>query len=101
MKRIAILIPAVAVGMMLHAASARTDEGTMYGGQREAAGSKNECLLVAKNCVDNVDSIQQRMGKLQHEIAKGRAVYTNDELRILNQKLDDAKRLFIEMESNP
>ncbi|HZV82628.1 MAG TPA: hypothetical protein VFF53_10735, partial [Geobacteraceae bacterium] len=50
---------------------------------------KDECLLVAANCADNVDSIQQRIERLNKEIAKGSAVYTQDELSKLNMKLED------------
>jgi len=56
----------------------------------EQTQQKDECLLVAKNCPDSVDSIQQRIEKLQHEIGRGADVYTSDELQILKQKLDDA-----------
>jgi preprotein translocase subunit SecA len=49
---------------------------------------RDECLLVARNCSDNVDSYQQRIERLNTEISKGTAVYTENELRILNQKRD-------------
>ena len=40
------------------------------------AGSKDECLLASKNCMNEVDSIQQRMKKINTEIKKGKKVYS-------------------------
>ncbi|MBU5615057.1 hypothetical protein [Geomonas azotofigens] len=51
---------------------------------------KDECLLVAQTCRDSVDSLQQRIARLQREIAKGTSVYTRDELRSLEFQLKDA-----------
>jgi len=55
-------------------------------------GRKDECLLVARNCTDSVDTIQQRINRLQHEINKGSAVYTGEELRKLDSELENAER---------
>ena len=105
MKRIALLIPTLAAVMMINATTSFSAEGygsgggwgSTVGGQQETTGQKDECLLVAKNCPDRVDSIQERIEKLQTEINKGRAVYTPEELGILHQKLDDANRLMNNM----
>ena len=51
---------------------------------------KDECLLVAMNCGDRAESIQNRIYMIQTEIKKGTSVYTTDELNILQKKLDDA-----------
>lgn len=51
---------------------------------------KDECLLVAQTCKDSVDSLQQRIGRLNREISKGTSVYTRDELRKLEFQLKDA-----------
>ncbi|HEY4745784.1 MAG TPA: hypothetical protein VIH45_14055 [Desulfuromonadaceae bacterium] len=96
MRKLAILIPALAAVMLLSAAPARSDEGGTYGTAGEGI-KKDECLLVAMNCVNNVDSVQQRIDRLQKEIAKGTDVYTRDELRILNDKLDEANRTYFEL----
>jgi hypothetical protein len=93
MRRIAILIPTLAVAMLINAVPSFSDEGYKTMGGEEATGQKDECLLVARNCPDSVDSIQQRIDKLQREVNKGTGVYTNDELRILNRKLEDANKL--------
>jgi hypothetical protein len=53
------------------------------------AAQKDECLLVSKNCKDEVDTIQQKIKKLNTEIKKGTKVYTPDELKILHNKLKE------------
>jgi hypothetical protein len=51
---------------------------------------KDECLLVAQTCKDSVDSLQQRIDRLNREIRKGTSVYTRDELRTLEFQLRDS-----------
>jgi hypothetical protein len=103
MKRIAFLIPTLAAAMMINALPSFSGEGyeagwgTTTGVQEQTTGQKDECLLLAKNCPDAVDSIQQRIDKLQKEIYKGTDVYTTEELNILKQKLDDANSLLSNM----
>jgi len=81
----------VAVAVLMMAVPARADESavgkTLEEGQQ---AGKNECLLVAINCANQVDSIQQRIERIKGEIARGTEVYTNDELNKLGRKLDDA-----------
>lgn len=49
---------------------------------------KNQCLVVAKNCAYETSSVQQRVNELRREIAKGRYVYSADELRNLEKQLN-------------
>ncbi len=56
----------------------------------EMKGSKDECLLASKNCKGEVDSIQQKIKKLNTEIKKGKKVYSTDELKKLEAKLKEA-----------
>lgn len=51
---------------------------------------KDQCLLVAQTCRDSVDSLQQRIDRLNREISKGTGVYTQQELRKLQFQLKDA-----------
>lgn len=51
---------------------------------------KDECLLVAQTCKNSVDSIQERIDRLNREISKGTSVYTKEELRRLEFQLKDA-----------
>lgn len=54
---------------------------------------KDECLLVAQNCRESVDSLQQRIDRLSREISKGSSVYSGEELRSLEFKLKDANQM--------
>ena len=54
---------------------------------------KNECLLVSKGCATEVDTIQKKMKKLQAEIKKGEKVYSPEELKRLQQKLDETNKM--------
>ncbi|GAB4303380.1 MAG: hypothetical protein Fur0034_19220 [Desulfuromonadia bacterium] len=54
---------------------------------------KNQCLLAAKECKTEVDSIQTKIKKLQAEIKKGNKVYTAEELKALEAKLEEANKL--------
>lgn len=56
-----------------------------------AAEQKNECLLTSKSCSNEVDTLQQRIKKLDTEIQKGKKVYSPEELKVLKQKLQDVK----------
>ena len=89
MKRIAILIPTLAAAFLINATPSISGEMGTMGNTANVTAQKDQCLLVAAACPDNVDSIQQRISKLQAEIRKGTDVYTNDELKRLNDKLTD------------
>lgn len=95
MKSLAIVIATFAASLMLTALPAfSAEEITEQPGQ---AQQKDECLLLAKNCPTEVYSIQDRINALQREIGRGTAVYTQEELNILNQKLNDAYSEYSEM----
>jgi hypothetical protein len=93
MRCIAKRITLLAAALMIVAVPVLADEGSM-GGMREQGQQveKNECLLVAMNCGNQVDTIQQRIDRLQKEISRGTDVYTSDELRRLNRELDEANK---------
>lgn len=60
-------------------------------GQYKEYGSKafkDECLIVAKNCVPGEETAMQRVERLQREIDKGAAVYTPEELKNLQDQLN-------------
>lgn len=83
----------LAAALIILAVPALADEGSMdkmleHGQQ----GDKNECLLVAVNCGNQVDTIQQRIDRIKGEISRGIDVYTNDELKRLNRQLDEAEK---------
>ena len=58
---------------------------------------KNECLTASMNCKAEVDSIQQKMKKINTEIKKGKKVYSAEELKTLNAKLKEANALLDSM----
>lgn len=93
MRCIAKRITLLAAALMIVAVPVLADEGSMDSriepGQRV---EKNECLLVVKNCGNQVDTIQERIDRINGEISRGNDVYTNDELRILNRELDEAHK---------
>jgi hypothetical protein len=49
---------------------------------------KDQCLIVAKNCVGGDDSVLKRVERLNNEISKGAAVYTPEELQNLQDQLN-------------
>lgn len=51
---------------------------------------QDQCLLYSKSCMNQADSLQDKMRKLDAEIKKGTAKYTPEQLRILEKKLKDA-----------
>ena len=87
MKRIATRFAFLVAVSLISAMPALAGEmGTGGGGQ------KDECLLVAQTCRTSVDTIQQRIERLNKEISKGERVYSREELRHLEFQLKDATR---------
>ena len=64
----------------------------------KAASSKDECLLTSKDCKDQVDSIQQRIKRINAEIKKGKKVYSAEDLKKLQQKLKEADEILKDLE---
>jgi len=59
---------------------------------------KDQCLLASQNCANQVDSLQQRIRKLNNEIKKGEKVYSAEELKILEQKLKEIDEILKNLE---
>ena len=64
--------------------------GMNQGADVQQTANKDECLLLAMNCPKENVSVQNRIDRLNAEIAKGTDVYTPDELKVLNDKLNDS-----------
>ena len=62
---------------------------------------KDECLLISKDCRNASLTIQEKIKKLQDEIAKGEKVYTPAELKKLEDKLKEAENLLDNILSGP
>lgn len=56
------------------------------------ASEKDLCLLYLVQCNLQVQSLQDKITRLQEEIAKGTKVYTVEELRLLKEKLEEVNR---------
>jgi paraquat-inducible protein B len=87
MKRVAIMI--MAALMMSASVSVFAAEISQE--------QKDECLLASRNCQNSVDSIQQKIKKLQNEIKKGDTIYSPDEIKKLNDKLKETEDMLDKM----
>lgn len=86
MKRIAmILLAALLTASAVPALAEMTKE------------EKDQCLLAAKGCAGEVDSIQKKIKRLQAEIKKGTKVYTAEEIKKLELKLKEVNELLDSM----
>ena len=95
MKRITTTLSAFVATLLIASIPVLADEGSMSTGSSGTMmeqGQKNECLLVSMNCGNQVDSIQQRIDRIQGELNRGSEVYTPEELKRLNNELEDANR---------
>lgn len=93
MIRTSGVVSVLAAAIFFSAAPVRADE---YGGApmgqetqtMQQQGQKDQCLLVALNCPSGqADTVQQRVDRLKREISKGSEVYSDQELKVLNEQL--------------
>ena len=56
-------------------------------------GGKDLCILNGENCPERKETLTELIERLKREIARGEAVYTRDELRRLEWKLEDYEYL--------
>ncbi|OGT96668.1 MAG: hypothetical protein A2X80_06485 [Geobacteraceae bacterium GWB2_52_12] len=94
MRHIVKRITLLAAALMLLAVPVFAAEDTMEKMLEQGQSGKDECLLVAKNCVGEADTIQLRIEKIKHEIGRGTDVYTNEELKVLDRQLENEQRNF-------
>ena len=92
-KRIALMTAA----LMMVALPVLADDATWGNGATQSEmkdsvqqNGKVECLLVAENDCARRGASESRIDRIQDEINKGNAVYTNEELQILNNDLGRA-----------
>jgi hypothetical protein len=57
------------------------------------------CQLAAKNCLNKADIIQKRVKKLEKEVKQGSTKYTPEEMKELEQKLQETKELLDKLEA--
>jgi hypothetical protein len=92
MRSLVRIIPVMAAALLMFSMPLLAEESTM--GQSAETGSgaqKDECLLVAKNCES--ESISARVERIETEISRGSAVYTDAELIQLKRELNDAHKV--------
>jgi hypothetical protein len=99
MRRSACLNFAVAVSLMIVASPLMSAETAIE--QKPQPQAREECLLLTRNCMDDIYTVQQRIERLRKEIENGTEVYTPAELLKLNDALADAYRELIDTVEAP
>jgi uncharacterized protein HemX len=56
------------------------------------------CELAAKNCLNRIEIMQKKIKKLNDQIKKGSKTYSAEELKKLEQKLQETKDLLDKLE---
>lgn len=92
MRRKGMLLTAMAIYLLASCVAVTADENATMETSEQQTQQKDECLLVARNCGNSAISIQDKIERLKEEIAKGRAVYTVEELNDLKLKLEEVNR---------
>ena len=94
MKNIVARMAVMAAIAVLYAMPAQAAEGMGNAKTvQDQQGQKDECLLVAKACPDQQDTIQQRIERLSREVSKGTAVYSRDELQAVQVNSNEFQQL--------
>lgn len=95
------LIILMALSLFAAVMPAMADEGHQHGATHQTSDEQcaKECEMLLKNCAQEVDSIQERIRKLNVEIReKGTKVYTREELQVLQGKLKEAHEVLKNLE---
>jgi hypothetical protein len=94
MKHLLVVLAIVAVSVS-YSSAGLSEEKTMglpngYGQLKsfELKSQKDECLIVAKNCIGGNEAVLKRVERLNREIDKGASVYTPEELKSLQDQLN-------------
>ena len=74
------------------------DHGAMHNHQQQDAQCVKECDMLLKNCSQQATTIQEQVRKLQSALQNKGNTYTRDQLKTLQQKLDDTQKFLIEMQ---
>jgi len=82
MKTVAMVLAALALTAPLASTAAENK-----------AADKDVCLLYSANCPEQTDTILEKIAKLQHEIARGKIVYSPVEITRLESKLEEYRGL--------
>jgi len=66
--------------------------------EEAAKAGKDECMLLSKGCAHEVDTIQQKIKKINAEVKKGKKTYSAEELKKLEMKLKEANEILKNLE---
>jgi hypothetical protein len=55
------------------------------------ASEKELCILILRDCADKVYHLQEKIRKIQDELARGATVYNAEEIKKLKDKLKEAE----------
>jgi uncharacterized protein YlxW (UPF0749 family) len=64
----------------------------------QTAEEKVICNLAAQNCLNKADILQKRVKKLKDEVKKGTKTYSAEDLKKLEQKLQETQDLLDKIE---
>jgi acetylglutamate synthase len=92
MKRKSILFMTIVFSLLSIIVPVYADEATTEEPTEQQTQQKNECILLAVSCGNSIISIQDKIQLLKEEIAKGRKVYSPEELNNLRKKLDEVSK---------
>jgi predicted nuclease with TOPRIM domain len=62
-----------------------------YAIEQKDSTEKELCLLYARDCAEKVYNLQEKIKRIQEEIAKGSTVYKPEEVKKLKAKLKEAE----------
>ena len=65
---------------------------------QQTSEEKVICNLAAQNCLNKADILQKRIKKLNAEVKKGTGKYSPEDLKKIDQKLQETKDLLDKME---
>jgi hypothetical protein len=71
---------------------------TMPAYSQETHQEEVSCELAAKNCLNRVDILEKRIKKLNAEVKKGSKTYSAEDLKKIEQKLQETKDLLDKIE---
>jgi len=92
MKRTSMLFMAMVFSLLSIIVPLYADEAAIDEPTEQQTQQKNECILLAISCGNSIISIQDKIELLKEEIAKGRKVYSPEELDRLRKKLDEVSK---------
>ena len=78
---------------ILFAMSLAMTQFPAFASEMTGSSEKDLCLLHSEMCANRTLTIQEKIAKLNGEIAKGTQVYTKAELQRLQNKLEEAEQL--------